>query len=275
MNRIVFDQTGGFPLETDVWEFMQQAYEQFNVVGELAGNYSILQGCQLQGNTVSDGVVYIDGEVLPFRGGPAGSSVIIKEERIQREFEDGVDRDVYIIRYATFGSGNNAIPWSDFRRVYPLTSAIIKDEIRMFAGDPSHLPPGWYLCDGQNGTVDLRSKFIVGFNPNDPDYDQIGKTGGAKEVALTEAQMPRHKHNATTGSAGYHHHSYGYYPLGTKGKLKRDDAYYRVNGTRTYTNTSGAGAHTHPVTVDFTGNNEAQENRPPYYVLAYIQFKGI
>lgn len=34
----------------------------------------------------------------------------------------------------------------------------------------------------------------VGVDPNDSDFDTVGKTGGVKEVTLTIEQMPSHRH---------------------------------------------------------------------------------
>ena len=53
---------------------------------------------------------------------------------------------------------------------------------------------GWYICDGRNGTPDLRGKFLVGRNVlnENSDYYQVGRTGGLEKVTLTEAQMPSH-----------------------------------------------------------------------------------
>ncbi len=272
--KINFNQTGGFPLETDTLDNMQKSYELFHALGRLAGQYAIVEGCHINGNNVSDGVVYVDGELMPFRGGLLGTEVVIIQEVEQRVFEDGQSRDVYFKKYATFGSGYNSIPWSSFRRLFPLSSAVMIDEIRMYAGDVNNLPPGWYLCDGQNGTVDLRDRFIVGYNPNNPDYDQIGKTGGEAQNHLTVDQLPPHNHVATMGEAGYHRHTYSFHDLASKGK-RANDAYWRVEGGTSTGHTSFEGLHTHPITIGNTGNGKPVENRPPYFVLAFIQYKGV
>ncbi len=274
MNKVLFNQTGGFPLETDTLDAMQQAYEMLQALGELAGNYAIIKGCEVNGSNVSDGIVYIEGEILPFQGGLLGSDVIIQEERTQRTFEDGQSRDVYINRYATFGSGSGAISWANFKRVFPLSSAVFIDEVRMYAGDLNNIPPGWYLCDGQNGTIDLRDRFIVGYNPNNPDYDQIGNTGGEKEVTLTVNEMPAHNHQVTVGQSGNHRHNYSRYEPERKGKYA-NEAYWRVGGSSHTRQTDYSGTHTHSVIIHNTGGGQPHENRPPYYVLAFIQFKGI
>ena len=41
----------------------------------------------------------------------------------------------------------------------------------MFSGLLSAIPTGWFLCDGNNGTPNLKKKFIIGagntYDPND------------------------------------------------------------------------------------------------------------
>ena len=43
-------------------------------------------------------------------------------------------------------------------------------------------------------------KVPVGIDSTDADFDTAEKTGGAKKVTLTEAQMPKHTHNLKTGA---------------------------------------------------------------------------
>lgn len=69
MNKINFNQTGGFPLETNTLDFLQNAYQLFGAFSALAGDLVILQGCTVTGSSVSDGVVIIGSEVLPFKKG--------------------------------------------------------------------------------------------------------------------------------------------------------------------------------------------------------------
>ena len=73
----------------------------------------------------------------------------------------------------------------------------------MWSGAVDAIPTGWALCDGQNGTPDLRDRFIVGAGGS---YD-VGDTGGAESVTLTVDQMPQHSHSASSKSAGSHTHS--------------------------------------------------------------------
>lgn len=318
MNKINFQQTGGFPLETDTLEALQTAYSIFNALGELAGNFGIISGCTTSGSTASDGVVHINGEVLNFQGGSRSSYVIIKEDVDTRVFEDGQSKVVYHQRYVTFGSASQRYAWSAFKRIKSVQALEAEKETKlvvssinsrltiaesniskkadktaltaltttvnnlakkvmpiggiiMWSGSLANIPTGWALCNGANGTPNLEDRFIVGAGGS---YN-IGATGGSKDVTLNEAQIPAHKHSGTTSSGGNHRHGYSI----------REDEYGSGNGA-SLSNTSGtneglrsfftdyAGTHTHSFTTGEQGGGQAHENRPPYYALAFIMFKG-
>jgi microcystin-dependent protein len=78
--------------------------------------------------------------------------------------------------------------------------------IIMWSGAVSAVPSGWALCNGSNGTPDLRDRFIVGAGTT---Y-AVAATGGAATVTLTAAQLPSHAHAAGTlqaASGGAHTHA--------------------------------------------------------------------
>ena len=284
MNQLNVQQTGGFPLETDTLEFMQQTYQLLNDLGFIAGNATIISGCVQTGSNISDGVVFYNGELFEFRGGSVQNACRVFEESEMREFEDGTTKVVFNRRWIGFGtSPGKSIDWSSFVRIKSakqLTADVNElmgkvvpvGAIMMWAGSAAELPDGYALCNGQNGTPDLRSRFVVGLNPSDGDYDTIGKTGGAKTVTLTEAQMPSHSHGGTTSLDGNHTHSYS--KASTIGRRGKDNGSFDY-GSVSSAATSTAGAHTHTFTTGAKGGGQAHENRPPYYVLAFIQFKGI
>ena len=126
--------------------------------------------------------------------------------------------------------------------------------IIMWSGSPSDVPDGWALCDGRtsNGrtTPDLSGKFIVGYSSSDSDYNPVGKTGGAKSVALTTAQMPSHSHSAT---------------------IKVSGLAARSNGDKDFFAPSWKDKNDEEtVTTSSVGSGSAHENRPPYYALCFI-----
>lgn len=151
MNKIDFQQTGGFPLDANIFSFLQNAWGLLQVFGELAGNLSILQGCTKNGNTVSDGVVYVDGELLPFKRS-SGTKVIIKEERTALQFEDGNSKEVEITRYATMGVGSVSWNFSDFKRIDNIQQLMHKlsthtHEWSAITGKPATFPPATHSHD--------------------------------------------------------------------------------------------------------------------------------
>lgn len=113
----------------------------------------------------------------------------------------------------------------------------------------SAVPDGWALCDGTNGTPDLRDKFVLGAGTH-----SVGETGGSEEVTLTEAQMPKHNHVEVSGNFSLTTIS------GTSSKHRHilNTAYE-----------SGASDVYNEKTRD-TGSSKPHPNMPPYYVLAYI-----
>ena len=113
--------------------------------------------------------------------------------------------------------------------------------ICMWSG--SSVPTGWYLCDGQNGTPDLRNRFIVGAGSS---YS-IGNTGGEASHTLTVNEIPSHNH--------------GYSKINTANKDDNTGA-NMISTYNVYAASSG--------TTGNTGGGQAHENRPPYYALAFI-----
>ena len=153
------------------------------------------------------------------------------------------------------------VTWEDPPPTFPI------DGIILWAGTTP--PTGWYICDGANGTPNLANRFVVGYGSSYP----IGATGGAETVTLSTAQIPSHRHtfSGTTSTDGEHTHTYTRaYNSGSafSGSLTR-------HGLQTAT-TSAAGNHNHTISGDtgYQGSSNSHENRPPYYSLAYIQYKG-
>jgi hypothetical protein len=120
MNRLNFNQSVGFPLETEILDSMQTAYSLLNALGAISGNFSIISGCELTGSTVANGVVYINGEVLEFRGGNVQTNVKIFEEIESLEFEDAdTTHEVIFTRYVGFGTATIQWAWATFKRGMP------------------------------------------------------------------------------------------------------------------------------------------------------------
>lgn len=130
---------------------------------------------------------------------------------------------------------------------------------------------GWALCNGQNGTADLRERFIVGMAPGNQDYSAPRKVGGSAQVVLSTDQLPAHSHTMET--AGRHTHGLKNWQLNKKAD-RSDQEWVPDPGIRNINfNTEPAGEHTH--TINETGSGAAHENRPPFFVLVAREWVGV
>lgn len=116
MNNANFNQTGGFPLQTDSLAFMQEAYTQLAGIARLGGDDYILSGAEVDGTTVAAGVVVIDGELLPLEGGEKLEYLDIVEVVENRTFETGESKPVYHHRKAVFAAAG-AVAFDSLPRV--------------------------------------------------------------------------------------------------------------------------------------------------------------
>jgi hypothetical protein len=119
MNFINFSLLNGLPMNQLVLGRLQTAFAIFNALGAIAGDKSIISGCETVGSNVTDGVVYVNGEVFEFKGGVAQSTVIIVEESTNLVFKDLNSYPVVKTRYVTFGVGTESMNWADFKRGFP------------------------------------------------------------------------------------------------------------------------------------------------------------
>ena len=167
----------------------------------------------------------------------------------------------------------------------------VRGMILMWSGKGEKtIPDGWALCDGQTyqidgemvKTPDLRDKFVMGAkyepsgSPELGTFLNVGTTGGEASVTLTVEQMPTHSHTGTTGS-GLTSLPDLHKPKNTTGfpdgSSDEGNGSNNENGRQAYWRGKGDIArfsHTHNLTTANAGGGQAHENRPPFYVLAYI-----
>tara|TARA_A100001515_G_scaffold99282_1_gene80149 strand:- start:2257 stop:3174 length:918 start_codon:yes stop_codon:yes gene_type:complete len=125
--------------------------------------------------------------------------------------------------------------------------AFVTGMIILWSGAADAIPSGFVLCNGSNGTPDLRGRFVVGYHDGNSDYD-VNDTGGSESVTLTVNQIPAHTHTHTKAT----------HPAGSGPEQNQS------GGPEDRTNFGDTG------TTSSTGGGQSHENRPPYYALCYI-----
>lgn len=131
-------------------------------------------------------------------------------------------------------------------------AAVPTGAIMMWSGSVASIPGGFALCDGANGTPDLRNRFIVGagstYNPDD--------TGGASNVALNTAQLPGHTHGSGNLAGGGHTHGSGNLNSGNSGiSHSHGSGNYNTGNT-----TVSGGGHVHDINVRRPDSNSTQNH---------------
>ena len=166
----------------------------------------------------------------------------------------------------------------------------------------STAPMGWVLCDGNNGTPDLRGRFIRMWNDNvsgfdsenklkvnntdanlsylsdgsnDPNYKSIILKHKFKSYGGTDVRnfsnmndLPIHTHAISSNGSHNHDRTIPYWEGSFKGENDHQHMYTAKNGDPTQFKNISSYKHSH--IVKSGGASEEFNNMPPYYVLTYI-----
>ena len=128
--------------------------------------------------------------------------------------------------------------------------------IILWSGSVGAIPTGWALCNGSNGTPDLRSRFVIGAGSA---YNVAATGGSANTVVVSHTHSvtdPGHAHTVTQGAT-------------VSGTTPRQRI--RVLGDTATTGVSDpTNTNTTGITVNSAGQSGIDANLPPYYALAYI-----
>lgn len=169
-----------------------------------------------------------------------------------------------------------------------LTNALVPVKgIIMFSGTAAEVPANWSLCDGNNGTPDLRNQFVIAadnFNdqgspaPNRWETSITGTgraTGGSKDAIVVS-------HNHTLTDDGHTHsitqtdHTHTeQYNTPSSGQDQAGSG----SGDNDFTSTRDSGGAqanitiddaTTGITIDSAGSSGNNANLPPYFAIAFI-----
>jgi len=124
--------------------------------------------------------------------------------------------------------------------------------IILWSGSVGAIPTGWALCNGTNGTPDLRSRFVIGAGST---YN-VAATGGSADSVVVA-----HSHSIT--DPGHFHTMGGVNGAFQSGPLAAMNSSSGDTRNATSTRTTG-------ITVNSAGQSGVNANLPPYYALAYI-----
>lgn len=288
MNRLITTNNGGHPLmlndfrwiESGIMNSFKALISAFNPTLD---GVIVLSGCERTLNgvnaSISEGYIAINGEIcfVPSHTFTASQGSEVEYWMINETFENsglkayqsGQTYDTYAVRtgkvMVAANLPNGAIKYSDAPNLYQIinanTDTVPTGVIMMWSGSIQSIPNGYSLCDGNNGTPDLRGRFIVGVDPRtsqppandiwDQNYNVVGNVGGEKNHTLSISEMPAHTHT-----------------IGFNDSTDEPSDPQII----LFPNASIGNNDTYSVEQQSAvkGNNSAHNNLPPYYVMAFI-----
>ena len=187
-----------------------------------------------------------------------------------------------IPKIALYGKKNCTVETRQYQgssvRVFVVKTAADQDNpsgvIVMFSGLVENIPDGWVICDGTNGTPDLRGRFIkmIDANGSIGPVDNQDLESDGKSIKIKESNLPNHTHNIQVTVEQYTGQSAQIPSTGgtNVGESKRN---FVTTGDMLPTSNNVLDlTHTHNATA--TNNDNYANNpinvEPNYYALIFI-----
>ena len=200
-------------------------------------NINIAEGCSP--SNINNAIRAVMSHLKNFQDGSSGDSLtnagtLNVTGNLHLDGAAGTSGEVLVSQ----GSGNTPIWGSGFP-----SGGII-----MWCATIATIPSGSYLCNGANGTPDLRNRFVIAADADDVGVAKTSVTGTASQSGGSkDAIVVSHTHtfSATTSTIGDHVHtisaSGGEYAAGQQD-------HFTTDGVSVYSrNTGAAGSHSHTV----------------------------
>ncbi len=220
-----------------------------DLTGVLAlGSGGSIQGGEIAGSALRSAPGVTSNQILiPTGGGPAtqAGSVILTAANIN----------------ANLGAG---------------IALIVTGMVVGWTGLSTAVPSGWHLCDGTNGTVDLRDRFIVGGGGSLATTGTYASTTGASSAGTPTIVSP----TIAIGNLPSHAHANVIYAgnsgsvIGPAGTPAGSDYFTSGSGAGVAINwsTGAVGSGTAlPITANAMGTHTHAVNAPPYTAMFMIQ----
>ena len=131
-------------------------------------------------------------------------------------------------------------------------SPVPTGSIFLWSGSLGSIPSGYVICDGTNGTPDLRDRFVVGAGST---YS-VAATGGSPDAIVVS-------HNHAITDPGHTHTTTDSYLTYNAGINTWASGSHGTGYNTMSTSTTG-------ITINTAGTSGTNANLPPYYALAYI-----
>jgi hypothetical protein len=237
----------------------------FLTAGLISATGNIIAGANLTGsNFLTGGLISATGNIIA--GNIFTAGIISCAGNLIADGNSSLSGNVTAPTAAN-GTNNTQVATTAFVINAITNSALPTGVILLWSGTIASIPTGWALCDGANGTPDLRDRFVVGAGNT---YAVAATGGSANAVVVSHT----HTANSSVSDPGHNHAN------GTYNRL------LQVTNTNTATTTDSSVGEPNLVTsgniqsnttgitvttiIDSAGVSGTNANLPPYYALAYI-----
>ena len=187
--------------------------------------------------------------------------VVIGQEQPYPDNSNITQKEVTILVY----NGSETLPRASLKLMrYSVStdSSVPQGTILPWYGELANIPSGFALCDGSNGTPDLRNRFLVGAG----DKYKLNDKGGVDSIIIAKENLP------SDGLAAFGYSCVGHYCTYGQGNFGVREGEYMANPSKDGSN--GWQDYFYFTAFDSILSNNWKgnplENRPPYYALYYI-----
>ncbi|WP_418450197.1 hypothetical protein [Alistipes sp.] len=125
LGRFLAQENRDFPVDCETFDYLQANTAMVAILGNIAGDKAILQGCDLSLNNTRREAGYVflktndfpDGEILYWEGGSVSAGMYLKQEVLSVTDKGTEYSQAYVARSLAPGIGLENYSWSDFRSI--------------------------------------------------------------------------------------------------------------------------------------------------------------